>query len=154
MHRGLAEGLGEAGSLPELIQLELKDCNIQAAAGAALGAFLASRCPKISKLGLWNNPDLFTEEGLRGFGEGLGEAGGLPELTELVLYEDRSKRKIGAAEAKELGAFLTGHCPKLTKLDLRKPRPWDAENALTADLLGGFVLIGMEILEDEAPKIN
>ena len=79
---GLAEGAGEAG-LPAVMELNLADCFITAAAGKPLGSFLA-RCPRLAKVVLLRNSELCTAEGLAGLAEGAGEAG-LPALTELHL---------------------------------------------------------------------
>eukprot|EP00929_Paragymnodinium_shiwhaense_P096079 TRINITY_DN5756_c0_g1_i1.p1 TRINITY_DN5756_c0_g1~~TRINITY_DN5756_c0_g1_i1.p1 ORF type:complete len:221 (-),score=61.93 TRINITY_DN5756_c0_g1_i1:540-1202(-) len=83
---GLQRGLGEA-ELPNLRQLHLGCCDIQASAAEGLGAVLA-KSSQLHILSLSMNRFLMTSEGLRGLEKGLKSAGseGLPELRELLLY--------------------------------------------------------------------
>lgn len=73
-------GLGDPG-LPQLEELELEYCDLEADAGTALGGLLA-KCPKLSYLGLHQNKRLFTPEGLKALWAGIG-CGGLPQLSQI-----------------------------------------------------------------------
>ena len=92
-------------------KLNLRDFNISAAAGLALGGLLR-RCPGLTEVDFEHNPELFTPEGLAGLLEGLGEAANLPNLVKLSL----PGLKIRAAAALALGGLLR-RCPGLTEVN-------------------------------------
>lgn len=106
----LAAGIGDA-SLPELVELSLRHCDIKADAGRALGSLL-SKCPRLSRLH-FNGNSLFTSEGLRDLELGLGRSK-LRDLTELDLL----CCDIPATSGEALGRFLPANCPHLASLNL------------------------------------
>merc|ERR1711924_295371 len=104
---GVLRGSG-SGTLP-IEELDLEHCNIQPAAGLAIGQFLG-KCPhlKTAKLAANRERSLFTVEGLEGVLRGIG-SGTLP-IEELQLGSCNIQPAAGPALVQ-----LLGKCPQLKK---------------------------------------
>merc|ERR1711924_550742 len=109
---GVLRGSG-SGTLP-IEELQLGSCNIQPAAGPALGQFLG-KCPQLKTAKLGHNNLAFTVEGLEGVLRGIG-IGTLP-IEELDLEHCNIQPAAGLA----IGQFL-GKCPHLKTAKLAANR--------------------------------